>query len=87
MTTCASAVQRRAYRRHRPEQTVLHALVREHLPAFLRHADEDYVRPLAPYVRRAFEQYLRCGLPEHGFLRVRCNDCGHDRSMSLPRAL
>ncbi|MBI2389573.1 MAG: transposase [Deltaproteobacteria bacterium] len=27
MTTCASAVQRRAYRRHRPEQTVLHAIV------------------------------------------------------------
>jgi len=76
---CAPA----AHHRHRPEQTLLHALVREHLPAFLAHTDESYERPLPRYVRRAFESYLRCGLPEHGFLRLRCEDCGHDRVVAF----
>ena len=62
---------------------MLHALVREHLTAFIRDADERYTRPLPRYVKRAFEQYLRCGLPEHGFLRLRCDDCGHDRVVAF----
>ncbi len=62
---------------------MLHALVREHLPAFVRHAEEHYTRPLPLYVRRAFEHYLRCGIPEHGFLRLRCDDCGHDRVVAF----
>lgn len=81
--SCAAAVHRRAYQRHRPEQTVLHAIVREHLIAFLREADEHYARPLPRYVRRTFEDYLRCGLPEHGFLRVRCDHCGLDRVVAF----
>jgi len=64
----------------------LHALVREHLPSFLRYAEEHYTRPLPRYVRRAFEQYLRCGLPEHGFLRLRCDDCGHDRVVAFAQS-
>ena len=33
-------------------------------------------RPLFPqYVREEFEAYLKCGRLEHGFLRVRCEDC------------
>jgi ribosomal protein S27E len=47
------------------------------------HADESYTRPLPRYVRRAFESYLRCGIPEHGFLRLRCEDCGHDRIVAF----
>jgi ribosomal protein S27E len=32
-------------------------------------------RPLPDYVQREFEDYLRCGRLEHGFLRVRCDTC------------
>lgn len=32
-------------------------------------------RSLPDYVRREFEDYLRCGRLEHGFLRVRCESC------------
>jgi hypothetical protein len=28
---------------------------------------------LPEYVEREFEEYLRCGRLEHGFLRVRCD--------------
>ena len=31
-----------------------------------------------PYVRKAFERYLECGIFAHGFARARCGDCGHD---------
>lgn len=34
-------------------------------------------------MRRTFEDYLRCGLPEHGFLRVRCDHCGLDRVVAF----
>lgn len=27
------------------------------------------------YVQREFEQYLKCGRLEYGFLRVRCESC------------
>ena len=32
---------------------------------------------LPAFVRDEFEAYFRCGMLAHGFLRVRCNDCGH----------
>ncbi|MBK7402126.1 MAG: hypothetical protein IPJ34_39270 [Myxococcales bacterium] len=50
-----------------PERTSLHAPVREQLQAFHRHTSEHYAGELPVYFRRAFERYLRCGLPEHGF--------------------
>ena len=28
------------------------------------------------YVQQEFEEYLKCGRLEHGFLRVRCDDVG-----------
>jgi len=36
----------RTYQRREPETTVLHAIVREHLDAFLQHARDNYARPL-----------------------------------------
>ena len=36
-------------------------------------AAED--KPLPGYVQREFEEYLKCGRLEHGFLRVRCESC------------
>ncbi|MBK7398399.1 MAG: transposase [Myxococcales bacterium] len=62
---------------------MLHAVVREHLGSFLRHAEESYARALPVYVRRAFERYLRCGIPEHGFLRLRCEACSLDHVVAF----
>ena len=33
---------------------------------------------LPMYVRSEFEEYLKCGRLEHGFLRVRCEDCHNE---------
>jgi len=62
----------------RPEGTVLHDLVREHLGAFLDPVRDAYERPLPRYMEKAFHEYLRCGVFAHGFLRFYCDDCGGD---------
>ena len=62
------------YERRRPEQTLLYRLVAEHYPRFLALL-ADQGRSLPHYVRREFDDFLKCGILDHGFLRVRCQDC------------
>ncbi|MFT5675658.1 MAG: ribosomal protein S27E, partial [Paraglaciecola sp.] len=38
---------------------------------------------LPKYVRSEFEAYLKCGLLEYGFLRVRCEDCHHEHLVAF----
>jgi putative transposase/transposase-like zinc-binding protein len=66
------------YRPRRPEETVLHRTVREHLETFLQCA-RDEERPVPRFVEREFRAFLRCGILAHGFLRIHCDDCGCDR--------
>jgi hypothetical protein len=67
-----------AYRPRRPTETVLYAVVREHLETFLAHARETYDAPLPLYVEQELRGYLRCGVFAHGFVRAHCDSCGHD---------
>jgi ribosomal protein S27E len=66
------------YERREPETTVLHAIVREHLDAFVQHARENFARPLPKYVESELRAYLKCGLLRFGFTRVRCPSCRHE---------
>lgn len=68
-----------SYTRLRPEQTLLYQIVEHYYPAFsaLRAAQD---RALPAYVQREFEDFLKCGRLEHGFLRVRCERC-HDEKL------
>jgi ribosomal protein S27E len=71
-----------AYHRHRPEQTILYAIVAEHYPRFVR-AIEQSGGHLPRFVRQEFEDYLKCGLLEHGFLRVKCDGCRHEHLVAF----
>ena len=62
------------YERHRPERTLLYQLVEEHYPALKVHLAAQG-SALPDYVEREFDEYLKCGRLEHGFLRVRCESC------------
>jgi len=82
------------YRPRRPERTLLHRLVREHLETFLDLAGAGRVEmglaagearpghlkitPVPRYVETAFRRYLECGVPAYGVARARCNACGYD---------
>ena len=62
------------YVRHRPERTLLYQIIDEYYPAFRQHLDAQEAY-LPGYVEQEFEDYLKCGRLEHGFLRVRCDNC------------
>ena len=62
----------------KPEETVLYGVIVEQLETFLAR-QQARERPVPRFVERDFRGYLTCGVAEHGFLRLRCDDCGHDR--------
>ena len=72
-----------AYERHRTEQTPLYALIEEHFPRFLERLDAEGVSLLPHFVIEEFEAYLECGRLEHGFLRVRCDACRHEKLVAF----
>jgi len=70
------------YQRHRPENSLLYRLIAHHYPSFLAQlASEE--RRLPSYVQREFEEYLRCGRLEYGFLRVRCVECHAEKLVAF----
>ncbi len=70
------------YQRHRPEKSLLYQLVSKHYPVFRQQLAEEG-RILPGYVQREFEDYLKCGRLEHGFLRVRCETCHEERLVAF----
>jgi hypothetical protein len=74
-----------AYERHRPEETALHTVVREQLETFLARAREGD-RPAPHFLEQELRAFLRCGILAHGFLRLRCDACGHDRLVPFSAA-
>ena len=78
----AAASQSVIYERHQPEQTLLYQLVWQHYPVF-KAALENQGQSLPRYVQREFEDFLQCGRLEYGFLRVRCEDCHHERLVAF----
>jgi hypothetical protein len=72
---CAPAAE---YVPRRPQDTVLHRLVREHYATFVAHTETTYAAPLPRYVKDAFERYLACGDFSQGFVRCHCDACAHD---------
>jgi hypothetical protein len=63
------------YQRHHPQRTLLYRLVNEYYSAFLERLTVEG-RTVPGYVRREFEEYLRCGRLEHG--------SGSQRVSSMP---
>jgi len=74
-TTAACAERADGYERRRPEDTLLHRVVREHWPAFLARAEEEGGLPR--FVVRELDESLRCGIGEHGVAHLACEPCGH----------
>ncbi len=69
------------YRPRRVRDTMLWQVMDRWWQRFLSDYDEvlapryGYLRP---EVKRAGEKYLKCGILDFGFARVRCGDCGEE---------
>lgn len=77
-----AAAQHRAHaalrsERRRPEETVLYQVVQAHWDEFYERAEEGGGLPT--FVTKEVNEYLTCGILEHGFLRLACLACGHER--------
>jgi hypothetical protein len=73
-----------AYKRRRPDASVLYRIVHEHLETFRRQAEglRDG-EGLPTFVERAFRDFLRCGWLAGGFARFRCAACRLDRLVAF----
>jgi ribosomal protein S27E len=40
---------------------------------------------LPQFVKDKFDAFVECGILAHGFLRLRCGDCGHDKLVAFSR--
>ena len=67
------------YVRHRPETTLLYQIVQVYWPEFQAEL-ASHGRHLPTFITKEFDEYLKCGRLEHGFLRVRCESC-HDEKL------
>lgn len=59
--------------------------MQENLETFLVEARErsSYGDGYPPIVEKTFRAYVECGIWAHGFLRVRCEDCGHETQVAF----
>ena len=74
-----SATSRGAiYRQRSPKNTIFYQVVQEHFPKFIsriENGNADQTARLPDHVEAEFDQYLKCGLLEHGFVKMSCEDC------------
>ena len=71
------------YERHRPEQTTLYRLVQQHAATFIAETEAATGVDLPQFVKDEFDAFLVCGILAHGFLRLRCGECGHDKLVAF----
>ncbi len=65
-----------------PRSGVLHPLVSEWWPKYVESAEAEG-GSVPGFVVRGVERYLNCGVPEAGFIRLRCLSCGIYRALAF----
>ena len=76
----AASVARGVYKPRRPQASPLFRLVSDHLQRLQTVYDERFAReygPWRPVVVQVADQFLECGVLDHGFARIRCDACTH----------
>ena len=72
----ALATQAFKYRRHEPETTLLYQVLAREWETWNAERQADTGRtPLPAFVGREMDAYFRCGILDHGFTILSCDDC------------
>ena len=69
------------YRPRRPQASPLYRLVQDHFRTLETVYDERFAPTYGAWravVRDVADQFLACGILDHGFARVRCATCAHE---------
>lgn len=75
MVNATTAAKEYAYSRHKPEEATLYKIVQNNWLSFQAQVEQDAGYPLPDFVIKEFNEYLRCGILAHGFLRTQCEAC------------
>ena len=81
LLSCWSVPVISAYTPRHPEKSLLYRVIAEQLETFLARQQERE-RAVPAFVEEEFRSFLRCGIKEFGFLRLRCTQCGKDRLLA-----
>ena len=82
----AAPAARGVYKPRRPQASPLSRLVSDHLHRLQTVYDDRFAReygPWRPVVAQVADKFLACGVLEHGFARIRCDDCAHEHLLAF----
>ena len=77
----AAPAARGVYKPRRPQASPLFRLVSDHLHRLQTVYDDRFAReygPWRPVVAQVADKFLACGVLDHGFAWIRCDDCAHE---------
>ena len=57
--------------------------MRQHAAGFIAHTEASTGAELPRFIKEEFDAFLECGILAHGFLRLRCGDCGRDKLLAF----
>jgi hypothetical protein len=57
--------------------------VQEHIETFFAQVETETGSGLPDFVKDEFDAFLECGILAHGFLRLRCTDCTHEKLVAF----
>ncbi|WP_218132308.1 transposase zinc-binding domain-containing protein [Nitrosomonas sp. Nm33] len=58
-------------------------MVQEHIETFFAQVETETGLGLPDFVKDEFDAFLECGILAHGFLRLRCADCSHEKLVAF----
>ena len=70
------------YRRRIPKESTLYQAIQAGLPSLLQEL-QSQEKSLPFHVAREFEEFQKCGALEHGFIRVKCTQCRHEKTVGF----
>ena len=71
------------YERRRPEESVLYRLIQDHAESFFAQVEAQTGANVPEFIKAEFDAFLECGILAHGFLRLRCDQCAHEKLVAF----
>jgi len=73
------------YKPRRPEKTPLYEIVHNNLETMLAEACDktEHGFGYPKFIEKDFRRYIDCGRLERGFVRIKCEGCGHERLLAF----
>lgn len=69
MVAALNTTQVYKYQRRQPKKTLLYRMIEAYWPLFIK--EQARVNKKLPlFIHQEFDEYLKCGIPEYGFVRT-----------------